>query len=121
MASPRQRRGRAAEDTVLRAGRRRGLRCLARNFHCRQGELDLVLAGGDGLVVVEVRYRARADFGRAAETVTAAKQGRIIQATRAFLAAYPRHAERPLRFDVVGIEPDGTLDWIENAFQADGA
>lgn len=114
----RRRRGHAAETAVLRAARRRGWQCLARNYASRRGELDLVLENEEGLVIVEVRYRGRSDYGDAAETVTAAKQARIVAAARAFLAAHPARAETPLRFDVVGVDPAGRLNWVENAFQA---
>lgn len=118
MRGGRQRRGQAAETLVLRAARRRGWRCLARNYASRRGEIDLILADRDSLVIVEVRYRARPDHGEAAHTVTANKQKRIIAATRAYLAAHPKHAESLIRFDVVGVDPDGRLNWVEDAFQA---
>lgn len=93
--------------------------CLARNFNCRRGELDLVLREGDELVIAEVRYRGREDFGDAAASVNFAKRRRIIAATKYFLATHPEHAERPVRFDVIGAGPGGDLDWIEAAFDAD--
>lgn len=119
MIAWRQQRGQSAENTVLNAARRRGLRCLERNYRSYRGELDLVLADADTLVVVEVRYRSRKDYGLAIETVTASKRRSIVNATRAFLASRPSYAERPLRFDVVGVDADGGLDWIENAFEAE--
>lgn len=115
----RRHRGHAAETAVLRAAQKRGWQCLARNYASRRGELDLVLQNEDGLVIVEVRYRGRADYGQPTETVTAGKQARIVAAARAYLAAHPAHAESPVRFDVVGVHASGRLDWVENAFQAD--
>lgn len=119
MPSWRQRRGRGAETRVLTVARRRGLDCVARNFSCRRGELDLVLDDGSELIVVEVRYRRRADFGDAVASVNSAKRARIIAATRLFLARHPDYAERAVRFDVVGLGPDDRLEWIEAAFDAD--
>lgn len=115
----RRRQGREAETTVLREARRRGWHCLARNYASRRGEIDLVLTDQTNLVIVEVRYRARSDYGHAAETVTSAKQARIIAAACAYLAAHPAHADRPIRFDVVGVDQAGEIDWVEDAFQAD--
>lgn len=115
----RRRRGQDAETLVLRAAKQSGWQCLARNYASRRGEIDLVLAQGEALVVVEVRYRARSDYGRATETVTAAKQSRIIAATRAFIAAHPAYAEAAIRFDVVGVGADGRLDWVQDAFQVE--
>lgn len=111
--------GRAAEARVDRAARRRGYRRVARNYNVRGGELDLVYRDGDTLVVVEVRYRSRDDYGSAAASVTAHKQRRIVLATRHFLAEHPRHADTAVRFDVVGVNANDELDWIENAFYAE--
>ncbi|GAB3679990.1 YraN family protein [Salinisphaera aquimarina] len=111
--------GHAAEDRVDRAARRRGWRRIARNYNARGGELDLVYRAAELLVIVEVRYRSRTDYGSAAASVTTRKQQRIILATRHFLAQHPRHAQRPIRFDVVGVNDSDELDWIENAFYAE--
>lgn len=120
MKTWRRRRGDAAEDRALAAARERGLTCLARNFRCRQGELDLILKDGDDLIVAEVRYRGRDDFGEATTSVNYRKRRRIIAATRYFLVRHPEHADRAIRFDVVGIGPGERLEWIEAAFDIDG-
>lgn len=119
MKTWRQRRGHAAEERVLATARERGLTCLARNFHCRQGELDLVLREGEELIVAEVRYRGRDDFGNPAASVNYRKRRRIIAATRYFLVKHPEHADRAIRFDVIGIGPGERLEWLEAAFDVD--
>lgn len=112
-------RGKNAESRVDRAAGKRGWQRVGRNFHCRGGELDLVYTDQQRLIVVEVRYRTRSDYGRAAATVNRGKQRRIIQATRYFLAKHPEYAQLAVRFDVVGVDADDQLDWIENAFYAE--
>lgn len=102
-----------------KAARRRGWRRVAANYNVRGGELDLVYRARELLVVVEVRYRSRSDYGGAAASVTRTKQKRIILATRHLLSENPRYAELPIRFDVVGVDDSDTLDWIENAFYAE--
>ena len=52
----------------------RGLSLLARNYHCRFGELDLVMLEDQILVFVEVRQRSHSQFGGAAASVTPSKQ-----------------------------------------------
>ncbi|ROO25026.1 hypothetical protein SAOR_13735 [Salinisphaera orenii MK-B5] len=111
--------GRAAEDRVDAAARRRGWRAVVRNHNARGGELDLVYRTGDELIVVEVRYRSRGDYGSAAASVTARKQRRIVTATRDLLARQPDLARCAIRFDVVGVDDSDQLDWIENAFYAE--
>lgn len=109
--------GDAAEAQVDRAARRRGWKRVARNYVARAGELDLVYRNGDALIVVEVRYRSRLDYGSGAESVTPTKQRRIIAATRHLLAARPHLADLAVRFDVVGVDAQQRLDWIEDAFR----
>ncbi|MCX8087624.1 MAG: YraN family protein [Rhodocyclaceae bacterium] len=112
---PRQAIGAAAEERAARHLAAEGLVILARNFRVKGGELDLVCRDGKTTVFVEVRRRARAEFGGAAASITAAKQKRLILAARHWLA---RHGEGPCRFDCVLIEGD-RLEWIKDAFRLD--
>lgn len=116
METTRQRSGRLAEEAVLAAARARKLALVARNYATRHGELDLIVSDGKALIIVEVRYRARSDYGLAVESVTRAKQQRIIAATKGFLAAHAKWRNAPVRFDVVGVDGQGQLNWIEQAF-----
>ncbi|MEN9726911.1 MAG: hypothetical protein RL434_1277 [Pseudomonadota bacterium] len=98
-----------------------GLHSLSRNFNCRVGELDLVMLDGPTLVFVEVRYRANTSFGTPEDTVTRAKQQRVVRAAQIFLQRYPGHAQRNCRFDVVAITGDAErpeVRWIKDAFSA---
>ncbi len=104
----------AAEERARRYLEGQGLRCLARNYSTRRGELDLVMADGPVTVFVEVRRRSRGDYGGALASVTAAKRRRLRRAAAAWLAQAPGWA----RFDVVAIEDD-TLHWIPDAFRED--
>jgi len=97
---------------------RSGLRTIARNWHCRHGELDLVMADGETLVFVEVRLRTPRGFADGAASVDAGKQRKLAQAAAMYLATHPAWQEAPCRFDVVGIEGDtGEIGWIRNAFE----
>jgi putative endonuclease len=58
-----------AERLACQYLQRHGLKLLGRNFRCRGGEIDLIMQHGDSLVFVEVRYRRRTGFGRAASFV----------------------------------------------------
>lgn len=112
--------GASAETLALRHLEQAGLRLVERNYRCRGGEIDLVMLDADSLVFVEVRYRSSTRFGRAEETVTAAKQARLTTAASHYLQ---RHAvTRPARFDVVAIHPasggEHAVEWIRDAFGA---
>lgn len=101
----------AAADYLVR----QGLVLVTRNFRCRGGEIDLIMREGSTLVFVEVRARARADFGGAAESITRSKQTRIILAARHYLAQFK--VDAPCRFDAVLMQ-GGELHWLRAAFEA---
>lgn len=96
---------------------RQGLKLLTRNYHCRYGEIDLVMKQGDELVFVEVRLRNQDHFGTAAETVTPQKQARLRAAAAHYLQQHNAH-DKPCRFDIIAFngQPNTTPDWLRNAF-----
>jgi putative endonuclease len=98
------------------------MRTLTRNYQARVGEIDLVMMDGDTLVFTEVRFRADEAYGSGAETVTRAKQQRIVRAARNYLSRHAGNNDMHCRFDVVSIgtrEGRMLIDWIRNAFDAD--
>jgi putative endonuclease len=115
-------RGIASEQLAAEYLRARGLVVLARNVRCRAGELDLVCLDGGVLAIVEVRQRARIDFGGALASVTWRKQRKIIRAAQFFLQRRPQWCACAMRFDVVAVEglPAGIhhIVWIKDAFRA---
>jgi putative endonuclease len=106
--------GEAAEELALHWLKARGLRLITRNYRCRSGEIDLIMQEGESLVFVEVRYRCRADFGSAAETVDSTKQHRLRLAAEHYLQR--QRSIPPCRFDIIGIDERKRIDWIRNAF-----
>lgn len=114
-------RGTAAEALVLEFLLERDYTRLDQNFVRRFGELDLVVLAPDGLTIVfvEVRYRQRTDFGSAIETVDAPKRRKLELTALAWLQKH-KACDSAVRFDVVGVKPDGTafaLDWVQGAFE----
>ena len=89
-----------------------GMQVLARNWRCREGELDLVVRDVDGtLVFVEVKTRSGTGYGEPSEAVGRRKAARLrVLATR-WLAeqrstpggTVGRAGSVDLRFDVVSI------------------
>ena len=111
--------GSAAENAAKMHLERHGLKLLERNFRCRRGEIDLIMRDGAGLVFVEVRYRRQNRFGSALESVTPAKQARIVAAARYYLQQSSNSA--PCRFDVIGIsgENGNRINWVRDAFRVE--
>ncbi|MBE0614813.1 MAG: YraN family protein [Burkholderiales bacterium] len=111
----RQADGARAEALAADFLQRSGLRLIERNYRCRLGEIDLILAEGSVLVFVEVRLRRDPAFGGAAASITAAKRQRILMAARHYLAGKP---ERSCRFDVILLDAlrADRVEWIKDAF-----
>ncbi len=92
-----------------------------RNYRCRAGELDLVMMDADTLVIAEIRYRRNTQFADPLETVTPAKQRRIIRATQHMLKHRPELRAHPLRFDVLALSgpiQQAKLRWVKRAFDS---
>lgn len=114
--------GANAEELACRYLLQQGLRLITRNYHCRQGEIDLIMRDTDNLVFVEVRYRRQSRYGSGLESVNRRKQQRITHCAAHYLHRHPRAGNLAARFDVVAVSPDSEgprIDWIRNAFEAD--
>ena len=111
-------RARWAEDLVAGLYQRDGYEIIARNWHCREGELDIVavlqVAPVKTIVVVEVRSRASNYFGSALESVTPAKQKKLRSATKKFLVSQSI-SYSAVRFDVVSVM-GAKIEIVRDAF-----
>jgi putative endonuclease len=112
--------GVAGEDLVVRWYAAAGYGLLDRNWRCREGELDLVLAHDRAVVFCEVKTRRGVTFGAPFEAVTRTKQRRLRSLALRWLAEHPEHRAPVLRFDVASVlaEPGKApvIDVLEAAF-----
>jgi putative endonuclease len=100
--------GRFGEDVAAEALEQAGLRIVARNWRCREGELDIVASEGDVLVFCEVKARSGTGFGTPVEAVTTAKARRLRVLAARWLVEQrgdepARQGWATIRFDVVGV------------------
>ena len=98
----RQATGREGEDIALAFFLARGFALVCRNWHCRYGELDLVLAKEGTWHVVEVKARRNARFGPPEASVTAVKLARLHGAIEALRDARP-DAPEDIRLHVLAL------------------
>lgn len=103
MTLQRQRLGIVGEDLAAAALVARGYAILERRYATDRGEIDIIAEDGDTLVFVEVRARATAEFGRAAESVTVGKQRQVTRIAADYLARH-QIGDRACRFDVVAVD-----------------
>jgi putative endonuclease len=95
--------GRWGEDLAVAHLERAGYTVLARNWRCREGELDVVVRDGPVVAFVEVKTRSGVLYGEPAEAVGLTKARRIrLLAGRWLVDQRPRDVE-DLRFDVVSV------------------
>jgi putative endonuclease len=107
--------GQLAEDLAASYLKQHGLKLLSSNYRCRFGEIDLIMQDGQTLVFVEVRMRSNPNFGSAAESITPAKQKKLIVTAQHYMQ---QHGEKHSRFDAVimsSLSMDG-IEWLRNAF-----
>lgn len=107
--------GRYAEQWALAYLQHLGLKYLHRNFHCRYGEIDLIMLDEDCVVFVEVRARKYSTFATAAESVDEKKQAKTILAAQYFLQKYPAYEQSDCRFDVIAMDYVSAKDLMDFA------
>jgi putative endonuclease len=112
--------GSEGEQLVAEHLERSGWTVRDRNVLCRHGELDVVAEKGDVLAFVEVRMRSTAAWGDPSQTVSRAKQRKVVLAATEYCQRH-RLFQRVIRFDVasvVGRGRAGHVELIEDAFEA---
>jgi len=103
MTIHRQTLGKIGENLAVAELTKRGYAILDRRYRTRYGEIDIVADHDGTIVFVEVKARATAEFGTAAEAVTPYKQRRLASMAVDYLARR-KLTDRPCRFDVVAID-----------------
>ena len=115
----RQDTGRLGEELARDFLKKRGFRILDANYRCPEGEIDIIAQHNDFLVFVEVRTKTSHDFGAPEESITQAKEKRMIATAHHYRQA--QKSPPPLwRIDFVAVELDQKgrllrIELIENA------
>ncbi len=115
--------GEDAELACYHYLKKNGLKPVTKNFHCRHGEIDIIMLDNKTLVFVEVRFRKNNHFGDGLESITANKQNKLRRTAELYLQKNKQY--KNARFDVVSMSksitpnektPCFTFDWVSNAF-----
>lgn len=111
-------RGKVGEDAAVHWLEGQGYRIVERNVVNHAGELDIVARDGETLCFLEIKARSSGAYGPAIAAVDARKQRRISRAAALYIAVKGLH-NTPCRFDVLGLDWEGT-GWrytlVRNAF-----
>lgn len=96
--------GRAGEDRAAHYFTEQGYEVLARNWRCDVGEIDLVVASPDSVVVVEVKTRHGEQFGHPFEAIDARKRARLWRLAVAWMTRHRREVQgRHFRIDAIAV------------------
>ncbi len=110
-------RGMHAEQIVQQYLIEKGLNSVTHNFHCRMGEIDLIMRDKEYLVFIEVKMRASHAFGGAIASVTANKRQKLLNTAQYYLQKNNLYEKLPIRFDVICLQGNPPqVNWIKNAF-----
>ncbi|GIG86559.1 YraN family protein [Plantactinospora endophytica] len=104
MTAARQAVGAYGERCAVRHLVEAGLRVVARNWRCADGEIDIIAWEGDVLAFCEVKTRRSDTFGSAADAVVGRKAQRLRGLAAEWLRTSGAHPEQ-VRFDVVEVYP----------------
>ena len=105
MTSRRKATGAYGEQLAAEYLTRRGYEIIVRNWRCAAGEMDIIARQGETLVFVEVRTRRGTRLGSPEESITPAKQARLVSVARTYLAETDC-ADCDWRIDVIAIVLD---------------
>ena len=112
--------GQETEDACCDYLKNKGLVLIERNFHCRHGEIDLIMKENKTIVFIEVRYRKNNDFGGALESITPSKQIKVKASAETYIQTHKISGAVRIDFVAMTIAPnedsDYLFDWIKNAF-----
>ncbi|MES1988650.1 MAG: YraN family protein [Pseudomonadota bacterium] len=94
-----------------------GLKLVTQNYHCKYGEIDLVMKDAKTLVFIEVRLRSNNQFGSAGASITPQKQQKLILTAQHYLQQY---GDCQCRFDAILMNKTDVnhIEWVRNAFDA---
>lgn len=103
--SHRQALGARGEALAAAYLQQRGYAIRETNWRCRVGEIDIVAVDGGCLTFVEVRTRRGSAFGTPEESITAAKQAKLIEVAQTYLQEHEgEQLPEDWRIDVVAVE-----------------
>lgn len=107
MSRARVRLGRRGEELAIAELGRRGHEIVTRNWRCQVGEVDIVSIRSEIWYFFEVRTRRGQEFGTPEESLTPAKQQRMIDVALTYLGEHDLH-DVDWRVGLVAVNMDRT-------------
>ena len=113
MKGARKKLGQQGEELAAAYLEKRSYIVRERNWRCPVGEMDIVAEDGGCLVFIEVRTRRGRKYGSPEESVTSAKQAKLVELAQTYLQEHDWDGD--WRIDVAAVEmtPGGKLLRVE--------
>ena len=111
--------GRRGEEEAAAFLRKNGYSIVERNWLFYGLEVDIIAESNEFLVFVEVKTRTSTQWGNPEDFVGKSRQKRMIEAAHQYIIE--KDMDKPVRFDIIGIEWDGKsfqIEHIDDAFLA---
>ena len=111
--------GKWGEQLALKKIKSLGYKCVASNYRCPLGEIDLIARDGDTLVFIETKTRRGRSLGYAKEAINERKRRQLSKVALFYMKAN-NCCDIKSRFDVVAInlnENRREIEVIRNAFE----
>ncbi|ACZ42180.1 protein of unknown function UPF0102 [Thermobaculum terrenum ATCC BAA-798] len=96
--------GRIGEDYACNFLLSKGYKLIARNWRCRQGEIDIIFQDKDEIVFVEVKTRSSLSLGTPEESIDMHKARQLLTLAKIWIfECYDGEKDPPVRFDAVTV------------------
>ena len=94
--------GRIGEELAERFLVNKNYYILAKNYHSRFGEIDIIASDGTSIIFIEVKTRTQNQFGSPLEAITKHKLFKMVKTSQFYLSQRKLHGQ-PYRFDAIEI------------------
>jgi len=94
--------GKIGEDLAAKYLAGKDYYILARNYHSRFGEIDIIASDGSTIVFVEVKTRTQNQFGTPLEAITKNKISKMVKTSQFYLSSRNLFSNS-YRFDAIEI------------------
>ena len=94
--------GKHGEELAVRFLQTHRYHIIIRNYCSLYGEIDIIARQQDTIVFVEVKTRT-SSFSQAENSVSWAKQQKMLETAAFYLQTHPEYDDLPTRFDVISI------------------
>ena len=111
----RRKSGKQGEDLAAAFLEAEGMEIIARNYHSKTGEIDIIALKDDTIVFIEVKTWSVFGIEDLGYGVNLMKQRKIIKTAKFFLSENRKYSNMAIRFDVIFIK-DNSINHLASAF-----